>query len=149
MDDGMRWPVAALSVVLVARWARRRGDRRAPAPAASGTRRRTPPPGAARSAVVDKRTGCEKPAILANPPRIAPPPFPLVDANRPNPICRLAQRRTIDVPLGGGAPAAASTRGRRCGNYNPATKCFPSAFRNGNARVLRQSFAPPSSGPIR
>ncbi len=99
--------------------------------------------GLARGAVVDRATRCEKPAVLANPPRLVPPRFPLRDVNRPNPICRLAQRRTIDVPLSGVARGGRFDPRPPCGNYDPVKRCFPSAFRNGNARVLRERFAPP------
>ena len=99
--------------------------------------------GEARSALVDKRTRCEKPAIVAGPPRLVPPRFPLIDASRPNPICRLAQRRTIDVPLGSVSGRTGFDPRPACGNYDAIKRCFPSAFRNGNARVLRRSFAPP------
>ena len=101
----------------------------------------------ARVAVVDQRTRCEKPAVITNPPLLVPAPFPLIDANRPLPICRLAQRRTIDVPLGGGAAGRYDPR-PRCGNYDAAKRCFPSAFRNGNARILRQAFAPIAGDPL-
>lgn len=99
-------------------------------------------------AVVDKRTGCQKPAVITNSPLLVPAPFPLIDANRPLPICRLAQRRTIDVPLSSGVSGSRYDPRPRCGNYDPATRCFPSAFRNGNARILRQAFAPVAGDPL-
>ena len=115
---------------------------------AAGDARAAAAPIAARSAVVDARTRCEKPAVITNSPLLVPAPFPLVDANRPLPICRLAQLRTIDVPLGSDARRGRYDPRPRCGNYNPATKCFPSAFRNGNARILRQMFAPVAGDPL-
>jgi hypothetical protein len=116
--------------------------------AVAGSEARAAAPIAVRSAVVDARTRCEKPAVVTNSPLLVPAPFPLIDANRPLPICRLAQRRTIDVPLGSDARAGRYDPRPRCGNYNPATKCFPSAFRNGNARILRQTFAPVAGDPL-
>ena len=101
-------------------------------------------------APVDARTQCAKPTLSVLPPQLRPPPFPFVDETRANPICRLAQWGTIDVPLGSGTAGQPYDPQPACGNYDPSTACFPTAYRNGNARVLRSAFAPspPGSSPL-
>lgn len=72
--------------------------------------------------------------------RGTPPAFPFVDASQPSPFCRRALRNTIDIPISGDKRKAFNAR-PRCGLYSPNTKCFPSAFRNGNSRNRRSLLA--------
>ncbi len=67
------------------------------------------------------------------------------DAKAPLPICRVAQHKTVDIPLGGKAVRGTYNPSPRCGAYNTkkGSRCYPTAFGSGNASVDTYALTTP------